>query len=663
MKSRSTKGTLHGRVAVATVTAGLVASLGVLAPVAAIADEQVAPQEALTQQEATTADEPETSDVAAATSAMSGDVDQQRAATPQDDPAATPAANHVAKIGDAYYATLDEALSAAKDGDVIELMGDASTESGFGIYGISLTIKGNGHLITANNHGIYVAKKGEAAGNLTFDGVTLNLAPLTGTPTVAGDGYKWAACVINYDCSLSFNNSKVAFASAGSSVNTGIYYHARSKVNLSATTMSVSGFSTNGICSDVNSGGTGPYSTELNVLAGSTLDVTSNKAGITAGVQVTIDSSRLTNSNNRGNGSNGADYIARNGAVVEVCGNGVHGMSARSILISDSSSVACNGNGYYGVTFYGKMEVDGTSSLTADGNASKRGGGLRVASKTATAHVASGAIVEINENGRNGLENYGTFTFDKGAKLTVMRNHETSRSRGGGVYNSRTGVLTLPSDAAIYNNHADKAGDDIYSEGSFTFGSTGSGWQLDDKSGNCSHAIDGWYDDAADARWSAHGDTKHVAATAAGSYQGAIALKAAHGLARVDYQYVGTRPNGANLPAADEDLELGSAYTAKSQDPVTGWTFDGWYTDESCTTKWADGTELSGSMTLYGKWTQDPVAPLTPEATASPSATEAKPANKELPQTGDESLAAPLALLGGAVVAVGAGVALRLRNH
>lgn len=661
MKSRSTKGTLHGRVAVATVTAGLVASLGVFAPVAAIADEQVAPQEALTQQEATTADEPETSDVAAATSAMSGDVDQQRAATPQDDPAATPAAKPVAKIRDASYATLDEALSAAKDGDVIELMRDASTESGFGIYGTSLTIKGNGHLITANNHGIYVAKKGEAAGNLTFDGVTLNLAPLTGTPTVAGDGYKWAACVINYDCSLSFNNSKVAFASAGSSVNTGIYYHARSKVNLSATTMSVSGFSTNGICSDVNSGGTEPYSTELNVLAGSTLDVTSNKAGITAGVQVTIDSSRLTNSNNRGNGSNGADYIARNGAVVEVCGNGVHGMSARNIRISDSSSVACNGNGYYGVTFYGKMEVDGTSSLTADGNASKSGGGLRVASKTATAHVASGAIVEINENGRNGLENYGTFTFDEGAKLTVMRNHETGR--GGGVYNSGTGVLTLPSDAAIYNNHADKAGDDIYSEGSFTFGSTGSGWQLDDKSGNCSHAIDGWYDDAADARWSAHGDTKHVAATAAGSYQGAIALKAAHGLARVDYQYVGTRPNGANLPAADEDLELGSAYTAKSQDPVTGWTFDGWYTDESCTTKWADGTELSGSMTLYGKWTQDPVAPLTPEATASPSATEAKPANKELPQTGDESLAAPLALLGGAVVAVGAGVALRLRNH
>lgn len=658
MKSRSTKGTLHGRVAVATVTAGLVASLGVLAPVAAIADEQVAPQEALTQQEATTADEPETSDVAAATSAMSGDVDQQRAATPQDDPAAT---HPVAKIRDVSYATLDEALSAAKDGDVIELMGDASTESGFGIYGTSLTIKGNGHVITANNHGIYVAKKGEVAGNLTFDGVTLNLAPLTGTPTVAGDGYKWAACVINYDCSLSFNNSKVAFASAGSSVDTGIYYHARSKVNLSATTMSVSGFSANGICSDVNPGGTETYTTELNVLAGSTLDVTSNKAGITAGVQVTIDSSRLTNSNNRGNGSNGADYIARNGAVVEVCGNGVHGMSARNIRISDSSSVVCNGNAYYGVTFYGKMEIDGTSSLTADGNASKSGGGLRVASKTATAHVASGAIVEINENGRNGLENYGTFTFDEGAKLTVMRNHETSR--GGGVYNSRTGVLTLPSDAAIYNNHADKAGDDIYSEGSFTFGSTGSGWQLDDKSGNCSHAIDGWYDDAADARWSAHGDTKHVAATAAGSYQGAIALKAAHGLARVDYQYVGTRPNGANLPAADEDLELGSAYTAKSQDPVTGWTFDGWYTDESCTTKWADGTELSGSMTLYGKWTQDPVAPLTPEATASPSATEAKPANKELPQTGDESLAAPLALLGGAVVAVGAGVALRLRNH
>lgn len=52
MKSRNTNGTLRSRVAIAAVTAGLVASLGVLAPAAAIADEQVAPQEALTQQEA-----------------------------------------------------------------------------------------------------------------------------------------------------------------------------------------------------------------------------------------------------------------------------------------------------------------------------------------------------------------------------------------------------------------------------------------------------------------------------------------------------------------------------------------------------------------------------------------------------------------------------------
>lgn len=39
MKSRNTNGILRSRVAIAAVTAGLVASLGALTPAAAIADE------------------------------------------------------------------------------------------------------------------------------------------------------------------------------------------------------------------------------------------------------------------------------------------------------------------------------------------------------------------------------------------------------------------------------------------------------------------------------------------------------------------------------------------------------------------------------------------------------------------------------------------------
>ena len=534
---------IHSNVAMAVVAAGLVASLGALAPTVALADDvqpidaavvesnepepvSVVDPPAVTAVAPTVADAPAApvdepaalaadpaDPVAVASSddgeALSPDASEAEvpavaattvATTPEPkasaQPRRAPAAEPVAKIGKATYGSLDDALAAAKDGDTIELLGSASTERGFGIHGANVTVKGNGHTVTAHKHGIYIAKSGEKTSSLTFDNVTLDLAPALGTPTVAGDGYSWAACVINYGCALTFNNSTVTIAAAGN-VNQGIYYHARSKVNLNGTTMTVTGFGVNGICSDVEPGGTAAYSTELNVLGGSDLSVTGNRAGITAGVQITVDGSKLTNSNNRGNGSNGADYIGRNGATLVVSSNGAHGMSARNVSLTGGSKATCNSNGYSGVYIYGNMDIDGTSSMTVDHNASK-GGGLRAMRSGTTAHVASGAVVEICDNGRNGLENYGTFTFDEGAKLTIMRNHETGR--GGGIFNGASGNLTLPSDAAIYNNHADKTGDDIFSLGVLILGATGDDWKLDDQFDNCSHPIDAWHDDSVDAR-------------------------------------------------------------------------------------------------------------------------------------------------------------------
>lgn len=429
---------------------------------------------------------------------------------------------------------------------------------------------------------------------------------------------------------------------------TGVHFHDGARLTLNNSNMSVTGFKTNGFAA--GDAKTTPYPTEINVLGGSKLEVSGNGAGITASIQVTVDGSRLTNSNNRGNGSNGADYIVRNGSVVDVSGNGSHGMSARNVTIAGSSTVTCNDNGYSGVYFTGSLDVDDTSSLKVNHNAQKGGGGLRAMSPFARGHVAAGAVVEVCGNHRNGLENKGTFTFDEGSKLTIMGNHETGN--GGGVYNYASGTLTLPSDARIYNNHADKSGDDIYSEGSIIFRATGADWVL----GDCDHAIDGWYVDAADARWSAHGETKHVVLTQHGTFKGAIALKAAHGLVNVDYKFVGDAPKGAKAPEADTGLELG-AYTAKAQQPVDGYTFDGWYTDEACTTKWNDGDELPGSMTLYGKWTKNPAAPATPDSGN-------KTPDKKLPQTGDTTSAAlPALLAGGSLAALGAGIALRRREH
>lgn len=638
-----------GRVAAAVIAAGLAASLGVLAPSVAVADEAPATTlEATTQLDpaAQSAEEPEADTDVAATAPVTLAAED----TADDQPAAgaeTPVSNPVAKIGKTGYATLDDALAAAEDGDTIDLEHDAVTEKGFGIKGIALTVNGNGHVITANKRGVYVLK-GDKPASLTFNDVTLNMAPAEGTALVSGEQQAWAAVVLNYNCNLVFNNSAVTLSPAGN-LNTAVYFHADGKLTLNSSKMSVKGFSTNGFAAE--GANTTPYTTEINVLGGSELEVSGNGAGITQKIQVTVDGSRLTNSNNRGNGSNGADYIVRNGSVADVSGNGSHGMSARNVTIAGSSTVTCNDNGYSGVYFTGSLDVDGTSSLTVDRNAQKGGGGLRAMSSTAKGHVAAGAVVEVCDNHRNGLENKGTFTFDEGSKLTIMGNHETGN--GGGVYNYDTGTLTLPSDARIYNNHADKSGDDICSKGSISFGATGADWVL----GDCDHAIDGWYVDAADARWSAHGATKHVVLTEHGTFEAPVALKAAHGLVSVNYEFVGDAPEGAKVPDADTDLELGAAYTAKAPESVDGYTFDGWYTDKACTTKWNDGDALTGSMTLYGKWTKNPAAPTTPDAGN-------KTPDKKLPQTGDTTSAAlPALLAGGSLAALGAGIALRRREH
>lgn len=635
-----------GRVAAAVIAAGLAASLGVLAPSVAVADETPATTlEATTQLDpaAQAAEESEAdTDVVAAAPVTANASDGKPA-----DASTTPVANPVAMIGDKTYASFDEAVAAAKDGDTIELMRDAETEKGFGISGVALTVNGNGHVITANKRGVYVLKDGKPA-SLTFNDVTLNMAPAEGTALVSGEQQAWAAIILNYDCDLIFNNSTVTLSPAGS-VNTAVYFHAGARLKLNNSEMSVKGFSKNGFVTDDTK--TTPYTTEINVLADSKLEVSDNVAGITSTIQVTVDRSKLTNSNNRGNASNGADYIVRNRSVVDVSGNGGHGMSARNVTIAGSSTVTCNDNGYAGVHFTGNLDVDGTSSLTVDRNAQKGAGGLRAMSPTAKGHVAAGAVVEVCDNQRNGLENKGTFTFDEGSKLTIMGNHETDN--GGGVYNYATGTLTLPSDARIYNNHADKSGDDICSKGSISFGATGADWVL----GDCDHAIDGWYVDAADARWSAHGAAKHVVLTEHGTFKVPVALKAAHGLVNVDYKYVGGAPEGAKVPDADTDLELGAAYTAKAPESVDGYTFDGWYTDEACTAKWNDGDALTGSMTLYGKWTKNPAVPTTPDAGN-------KTPDKKLPQTGDTTpVALPALLAGSSLAALGAGIALRRREH
>ena len=189
---------------------------------------------------------------------------------------------------------------------------------------------------------------------------------------------------------------------------------------------------------------------------------------------------------------------------------------------------------------------------------------MRAANSSVLSKVEAGAIVEINDNNRNGLENYGNFTFEDGVNLEIVGNNERD-TNGGGIFNAgilalpenaivknnhakqtgggicNAGMITMPDSVQIYNNHADNGGDDIYNRDSatITFPETNPNWYLDGEP-DCNHRIDGWYDDSEDARWEAHAETledNHIvefnefsADTGLATVFGLTALKAAHGI-------------------------------------------------------------------------------------------------------------------------------------
>ncbi len=663
MKSRNTNGTLRSRVAIAAVTAGLVASLGALTPAAAIADEQVAPQEALTQQEAKAEDAPAATDKAA--TADVAEPADDAAVAPQEDANPTPVANPVARFNGYDYDSFDAALAAASstDGATIELLADAQTK-GLNL-SRDLTIDGAGHSLTFTDKGI--ALWGHA---LVLKNVNASMSGVGSTPYTAE--WNWMSVCASKDASLTLDAASLSMDGAGTGQNVhAIYFCSNNKLNLrNGSNLTIKNYGQDALEWD---GGDGGYN--VNIEGGSTYTSDHNRSGFTGTFTASVDASTVNVTNSTGNGSNGSHFDIKNGSVVDFSDNGDHGLSAGNLSIANSK-VTANNNGRNGIIFTGKGQFTNADvQVTGTLGKSYWNAGIRLMKKNASLDVDAASKVSITGNFVTGLflDAGAHATFAEGAALTITGNDASQANcstkrdlaqMGGGVVVRSGANLTLPNSAVIDNNNAALAGDDVYVEagGSILLGVTHNEDALNGF-GGCGHAIDGWYDDAADARWSAHGDTKHVKAVEAGSFQGQnspIALKAAHGLVNVNYQYVGTRPNDVTLPASDEGLEVGVSYTAKPQAAVDGWTFDGWYTDEACTAKWEDGAGLTGSMTLYGKWTQDPVAPSAPQ---TPGASDAKPAGKELPQTGDSASAAPLALLAGATAALTAGLTARRRSR
>ena len=671
--------------AAAVIAAGLVASLGALAPATVSADELAAAASAATQSAdaedpaadvaddaAADADAAPSDDAAvAAVSAVA--LSDESTAAPE---TKTPVADPVAKIGNTGYATFDEAVAAVEGGAVdaeggatIVLCRKAET-AGLNLHK-DLTIDGNGNELTFTDKGI--ALWGHA---LTFKNVNVTMTDIGSTPYTAEWG--WMAVSASKGASLTLDGATLTMDGAGAGNVHAIYFGSNNKLNLkNRSTLTIKNYKQDALEWDGSSDG----GYNVNIEGGSTYTSDHCRSGFTGTFVVTIDDSKVNVVNSTGNGSNGSHFDIKNKSVVDFSGNGSHGLSAGNLTI-EKSTVTAKNNGMTGITFNGKGTFKG-ADVQVSGTIGKYSkwviydGGIRLASK-ATLDVDKDSKVSIVGNKVTGLFLNGEAqaAFAEGSKLMITGNDASAENAstkmdlaqmGGGVVVREGANLTLPNSAVIDNNNAALAGDDIYVEkgGTISFSATHNN-VLSDFEG-CGDAIDGWYVDAKDSRWSAHGEAKYVEAAQPGTYEAKeapVAFKAAHGLLNVVYQYVGDAPESAVLPDADADLEVGSTYTAKAQNPVDGYTFDGWYTDEACTAKWNDGTPLTGSMTLYGKWTKNSEAPATPAETQKP--TTNKPAKKQVkksvPKTGDEtSSALPFALFGGAAAVIGLGV--KSRRH
>ena len=258
----------------------------------------------------------------------------------------------------------------------------------------------------------------------------------------------------------------------------------------------------------------------------------------------------------------GANVSANNNlyGIYNYAGGGDLSVATGFFLIEGGAHVTANNNRSCGIfnTVYDNFDtpaddyftIQGGADVSADGN-----GVCGIYNDGGIFTIENGANISTCNNSHYGIfnTNSGTFTVERNVDLQVEHNKDsgivnnnnatltllsgrvryntTSTWYGGGLRNYST--ATLSDDVQLYNNHAEKGGDDIENgaTATITFGPTGRGWELDGEP-DCYDFITGWYDDYETTRWNAHGDEAdlHMVLVApVNSYTGPLSLKAAHG--------------------------------------------------------------------------------------------------------------------------------------
>ena len=521
-------------------------------------------------------------------------------------PAPAPAETFTAKIGDVKYDSLSEAVKDAKSGDVIEIGEDITLDNGLAFAGVSeLTIKGAENVnptITLNDFGMYLENT-----NVTFQDIEIVVNAITNASPEHTGG---TANLINGSDFTLDNASLTLNGPANHTGGSGMYLYKKSNLYVTnGSKVEISGFNGNrasGIYAD---------NSEYEDMPNRNIQVT-GRSSIT-----------IADCDWHGMTINPIDILIDGYSKIDIsdCGNvkygGGLGCYYGGVTISDRSSLITNDNrgSGWGV-FANGMSIDSTSSLCACGNT---GHGAVLAAKS---NISSGATVTLNKNMGSGLRVYtgsdywyGNVTIEEGADFTASGNEHGIEILGGGVLDMQDGIVTnnhsssyggglynrggdakISGKAAIYNNHADTAGDDIYNctyttkknvtyEPSLTLSPVGENWVLDD----CKDPIVGWYHDGKEKltdntykRWNGDAADENYYAdeytVGKEAVSDALALKAAHGkFCNVTYEVTGDIPSDAGDPPASAKVKMGGSYTVAPAQTTSQsrYTFSGWRID------------------------------------------------------------------------------------
>lgn len=504
----------------------------------------------------------------------------------------------VARIGDDRYDTLDKAIEAVDAASEIVLLADA--EITVNAITKPVTILGDGHIVSVPRQA-----KTDSGGLEIQDVLSFKNTRIRFKEDVKSRN--WSAALTKKGQLNILDSSECIFE------QTGVYASPNTEINISgSSSMFLENMEYTCIMGEAY-----PY---LNIMDGSSLTIKKPMGinGIT-GFKIAVDASELSITGCENQGYVKCDLILTNGATADISNNGTgcNLFGGNQLIVNEGTMLTLNNNKGRALMTQGNERADvlvkSGGTLIVSGNGSKwkntddeakyyaeksaitigvygwyDGYGIMTYRK----HMAifeDGANVDISNNYTRGISNWGTVEIGSGTRIVnngMLDSGDRSSCRvatGGGVYNA--GIMTVADGVELYNNHANTSADDIYNavnldrtpkeRGEITFGQVGQDWYLDGEP-DCTDKISGWYDDAADARWEAHGEPYHLVKAEPGNYKVTSAIKAAHGILYVvSYDLQGGTYQGSPT-VADASYPVDDSVAVIADPEREGYVFTGW---------------------------------------------------------------------------------------